>query len=449
MVGIGGSGMSGIAEVLLNLGHSVSGSDVRESGVSRRLQSLGAQIYYGHDRSHVHDVDVVVYSSAILPDNPELQEAAGRMIPIIPRAEMLAELMRMKYGIAVAGTHGKTTTTSLVAAVLAEGKIDPTVIIGGKLNSYGTNAKLGQGDFLVAEADESDGSFLTLSPIITAVTNIDSDHLNYYHDLDTLKKAFVAFNNKVPFYGLNILCLDDANVQSIIPSLKKRSITYGLSAQADYQGRDISVTGLASQFQVVYQGESLGAFTLNVPGRHNVQNALAAIAVARELDMDLDTIRKGIASFSGVERRFQIVGEVQGVTVMDDYGHHPTEIKVTLDAVKQVWPERRLIVAFQPHRYSRTSLLFDEFVTSFYQADTLVLTRIYPAGEQPLEGVSAATLFQGIKEHGHKSVVLLEEREAMIDYLMRELQPGDVVLTLGAGDIGTLGESLVQRLRAR
>ncbi|HNR12865.1 MAG TPA: UDP-N-acetylmuramate--L-alanine ligase [Thermodesulfobacteriota bacterium] len=449
MVGIGGSGMSGIAEVLLNLGHSVSGSDVKESTVTRRLRNLGAQIDIGHDRSHVHDVDVVVYSSAILSDNPELQEAAERMIPIIPRAEMLAELMRMKYGIAVAGTHGKTTTTSLVAAVLAEGKIDPTVIIGGKLNSYGTNAKLGQGDFLVAEADESDGSFLTLSPIITAVTNIDSDHLNYYHDLETLKKAFIEFNNKVPFYGLNILCLDDANVQSLIPSLKKRSITYGLSAQADYQARDISFAGMTSQFQVAYHGELLGAFTLNVPGRHNVQNALVAIVVARELDVDLETIRKGIASFSGVERRFQIIGETYGVTVVDDYGHHPTEIKVTLDAVRQVWPDRRLIVVFQPHRYSRTQLLFAEFVTAFYQADTLVLTRIYPAGEQPIEGVSSAALFQGVREHGHKSVTLLEEREAIIDYLLNELQPSDVVLTLGAGDIWMLGETLVERLRNR
>lgn len=447
MVGIGGSGMSGIAEVLLNLGHCVTGSDLRETAVTRRLKQLGATIHYGHDRSHVQDVDVVVYSSAITADNPEVLEASDKMIPIIPRAEMLAELMRMKYGIAVAGSHGKTTTTSLVATVLAEGGIDPTVIIGGKLNIYGSSAKLGQGDFLVAEADESDGSFLTLSPTITAVTNIDSDHLDFYHNLEALQKAFIEFSNKIPFFGLGILCLDDAKTQNIIPFLKKRYVTYGLTAQADYQARDVSFSGLASQFHIFFQGESLGQFTLNVPGIHNVQNALVAVAVARELELDMETIRKGIASFNGVERRFQIRDEINGVTVVDDYGHHPTEIKVTLSAVKQVWEDRRLIVVFQPHRYTRTHLLLHEFVTAFYQADHLVLTRLYPAGERPIEGINAEALYQGVKGHGHKSVVCLEEREAVLDHLVEEIKAGDVVLTLGAGDVWMIGEALVERLK--
>ncbi len=446
MVGIGGSGMSGIAEVLLNLGHRITGSDLKKTPVTRRLQGLGATIYYSHARKHVRDVDVVVYSSAVTPRNPELQEASDKMIPIIPRAEMLAELMRMKYGIAVAGTHGKTTTTSLVATMLAEAGIDPTVIIGGRLNSYGSSAKLGQGDFLVAEADESDGSFLTLAPTITVVTNIDSDHLDYYRDLNALQQAFIDFNNKVPFYGLNILCLDDINVQNILPSLKKRHITYGLTAQADCQARDIALEGLTQEFCVYYQGSELGSFTLKTPGMHNVQNALAAIAVGCELGLEVDTIVRGIASFSGVERRFNVQDEIKGITIVDDYGHHPTEIKVTLNAAKQVWEKRRLIVVFQPHRYTRTHLLFDDFLTSFYQADHLVVTALYPAGEQPIEGVHSEALYQGIKDHGHKSVVYLDRHKNVVDYLVSEAKTGDVVLTLGAGDVWMIGESLVERL---
>jgi len=449
MIGIGGAGMSGIAEVLLNLGHLVAGSDIKETLVTKRLESLGATISYEHDRKHVQDVDVVVYSSAVTFDNPEIAAARGKVIPIIPRAEMLAELMRMKYGIAVAGTHGKTTTTSLVTSVLAEGKIDPTVIIGGKLNICGSNAKLGQGDFLVAEADESDGSFLKLSPTITVVTNIDTDHLDFYQDLDTLRKAFEDFNNKIPFYGVNILCLDDGNIQTIIPQLKKRYITYGLNTQADYQARDIVFEGVTSTFQVFYQGDHLGEFVLRIPGVHNIQNALAAIAVGRELGLEVINIQKGIEQFRGVERRFQIQGESEGIIVVDDYGHHPTEIKVTLNAMKQVWPDRRLVVIFQPHRFSRTQILFKDFLTAFYQVDHLVLTDIYPAGEKPIEGINAQALFQGIKDHGHKSVVFCSDTEEAILHLMKELKPSDVVLTLGAGDVWKVGSELLQRLERR
>jgi len=449
MVGIGGAGMSGIAEVLLNLGHKVIGSDLKETSVTRHLAKLGAIIFYGHDQNHVEDVDVVVYSSAVTFDNPEIKAARDKKIPIIPRAEMLAELMRMKYGIAVAGTHGKTTTTSLVATVLAEGGIDPTVIIGGKLNAFGSNAKLGQGEFLVAEADESDGSFLKLSPTITVVTNIDTDHLDFYQDIDSLQKAFEEFNNKVPFYGANILCLDDPNIQSLIPRLKKRHLTYGFNSQADYQARELSFKGLTSKFKVTYHGENLGEYILRIPGIHNIQNALAAVAVGRELGLDLTSIKRGLEEFRGVERRFQIQGEISGITVVDDYGHHPTEIKVTLNASKQVWPNRNLIVVFQPHRFTRTQILFKEFLTAFYQADHLVITEIYPAGEKPIEGVNAQSLYQGIKEHGHKSLVFFPTSEEIITHLVEKIKPGDVVLTLGAGDVGKIGIELLQRLNAR
>ncbi len=449
MIGVGGSGMSGIAEVLLNLGHRVSGSDIKNTAVTRRLETLGATIYYGHDRKHVQEVDVVVYSSAVTEENPEIKAAVEKMIPIIPRAEMLAELMRVKYGIAVAGTHGKTTTTSLIATVLAEGGIDPTVIIGGKLNIFGSNAKLGQGDFLVAEADESDGSFLKLSPTITVLTNIDTDHLDYYRDLESLQRTFEEFTNKIPFYGVNILCLDDVNVQNLIPCLKKRYITYGCNTQAEYQAKDLTFEGLQTRFQILCQGENLGEFILKMPGIHNVQNALAAVAVGRELELDGGAIKRGIEAFKGIERRFQVYDEVDTITVVDDYGHHPTEIKVTLDAMKQVWQDRRVLVVYQPHRFTRTQILFNEFLTAFYQADHLVLTDIYSAGEPSIEGITSKALFQGIKEHGHKSVVHVSDFEGVIKHLLNEVRPGDVVLTLGAGDIWRVGTKLMQRLKER
>jgi len=441
--------MNGIAEVLLNLGHRVSGSDLKSTAVTKRLETLGATIHYGHDGKHVEAVDVVVYSSAITKENPEIKAAVEKMIPIIPRAEMLAELMRMKYGIAVAGTHGKTTTTSLVATVLAEGGIDPTVIIGGKLNIYGSNAKLGQGDFLVAEADESDGSFLKLSPTITVLTNIDTDHLDYHRNLESLQSAFAEFANKIPFYGVNILCLDDPNVQNLIPRLKKRCITYGFNAQAEYQAKDLTFEGLQTRFQVLHQGENLDELVLKMPGIHNVQNALAAVAVGRELGLGGAAIRRGIESFKGIERRFQVHGEVNEITVVDDYGHHPTEIKATLDAMKQVWQDRRVLVVYQPHRFTRTQILFSEFLTAFYQADHLVLTDIYPAGERSIEGVTSEALLQGIKEHGHKSVIYIPDFQGIIEHLLNEVRSGDAVLTLGAGDVWRVGTELMQQLRGR
>jgi len=449
MIGIGGSGMSGIAEVLLNLGHRVSGSDIKHSAATKRLETLGASIHYGHDRKHVQDVDVVVYSSAVTKENPEVKAAEEKMIPLIPRAEMLAELMRMKYGIAVAGSHGKTTTTSLVATVLAEGGTDPTAIIGGKLNAYGSNAKLGQGDFLVAEADESDGSFLKLSPTITVLTNIDTDHLDYYRDLESLRSTFAEFINKVPFYGVSILCLDDVNVQNLIPRLKKRYITYGFNTQAEYQAKDLTFEGLQTRFQILHQGENIGEFVLKIPGIHNVQNALAAVAVGREVALGGEAIRRGIEAFKGIERRFQVHGEVDEIMVVDDYGHHPTEIKATLEAMKQVWQDRRVLVVYQPHRFTRTQILFNEFLTAFYQADHLVLTDIYPAGEHSIEGITSKALLQGIREHGHKSVIYLPDFGEVIKHLIDEARPGDVVLTLGAGDVWRVATDLVQRLRER
>jgi UDP-N-acetylmuramate--alanine ligase len=359
-VGIGGIGMSGIAEVLLNLGYKVSGSDLRQSDTTERLAAIGGEIHIGHARENLMNVDVVVTSTAVRGDNPEVVEALARMIPVIPRAEMLAELMRMKYGIAIAGTHGKTTTTSMVATVLTHGGIDPTIVIGGKLNTLGSNAKLGQGKFLVAEADESDGSFLKLSPTIAVVTNIDADHLDYYSGIEEIKDTFVDFINKVPFYGMAVLCLDDRNIGEIIPRVKKRFVTYGVSSQADIRATNIRLAGNSTSFVAHYKGYRMGEITFGMPGKHNVLNALACIAVAMELDVPFARIQEGFAQFGGVGRRFQIKGEVRGIMVVDDYGHHPAEIRATLAAAKNGWPERRLVVAFQPHRYSRTKELFDE-----------------------------------------------------------------------------------------
>jgi len=442
-VGIGGIGMSGIAEVLLNLGYRVSGSDLKATDTTRRLKNLGAFLYHGHNPENLKDVDVVVISSAVRMDNPEVRAAQERGIPVIPRAEMLAELMRLKYGIAVAGAHGKTTTTSLVATVLAKGGIDPTVVIGGKLNAIGSNAILGSGEFLVAEADESDGSFLKLSPTIAIVTNIDAEHLDHYRDLDEIKEAFLAFINKIPFYGLAIVCLDDAHVQALIPRVNKRCSTYGLSAQADLRACELLHEGMTTRFTVLQRGEELGKIELKIPGRHNVYNALAAVACGLELDIPFSAIREALKEFGGVQRRFQVKGEVKGVLVVDDYGHHPTEIQATLSAARLVW-NRRLIVVFQPHRYTRTQHLFKEFVTAFYQADILILTEIYPAGEDPIPGISAEKVFEGIKEHGHKQVLFIPDREKIVDTLRSMMKPGDVILILGAGDIWQVGEELLK-----
>jgi UDP-N-acetylmuramate--alanine ligase len=445
-VGIGGIGMSGIAEVLLNLDYKVSGSDLRASDTTERLVSFGAEVAIGHQAENLKNVDVVVISSAVHDDNPEVVEAKRLHIPVIPRAEMLAELMRMKYGIAIAGTHGKTTTTSMAASILGHAGIDPTIVIGGKLNAIGTNARLGQGKFLVAEADESDGSFLVLSPTIAVVTNIDADHLDHYSGIEEIKETFVEFINKVPFYGLAVLCLDDPNIRAILPQVKKRYMTYGLSSQADIRATHVKHDGFRTSFVAHFKGYRLGEVSFQMPGAHNVLNAMACIAVALELDVPFAAIQEGFARFGGVGRRFTVKGEPKGVMVVDDYGHHPAEIKATLAAARQGWPERRIIAAFQPHRYTRTHELFAEFVTAFYDADVLILTDVYAAGEQPIAGATAERLAKEIRRHGQKDVTHIADREKIAEQLAGLVKEGDIVLTLGAGNIWQQGEALVQLL---
>jgi UDP-N-acetylmuramate--alanine ligase len=445
-VGIGGVGMSGIAEVLLTLGYRVTGSDARRSDTVERLERLGAKVYLGHEAGHVEGAHVVVYSSAVARDNVEVAAARQRGIPVIGRAEMLAELMRLKYGIAIAGTHGKTTTTSMVAALMGAGGFDPTVVVGGRVHGLGANARLGQGEFLVAEADESDGSFLKLSPTIAVVTTVDAEHLDHYADLDAIVSAFLTFVNKVPFYGAAVVCLDDPNIQRMIPRIEKRVVTYGLEAGADLMARRLSFAEMRSEFEAVHRGKSLGPVTLQVPGRHNVLNALAAAAVALDLEMPFDKIQTALASFAGVQRRFQIKGEAQGVLVVDDYGHHPAEIRATLAAAKAGF-DRRVITVFQPHRYSRTQHLWNDFLTAFYQSDVLIVMDIYAAGEAPIPGVHARDLADGIAAHGHREVLYLGgDRAAIVDYLCESTRAGDLVLTLGAGDVGLLGGELLKRL---
>ncbi|MBW1645591.1 MAG: UDP-N-acetylmuramate--L-alanine ligase [Deltaproteobacteria bacterium] len=443
-IGIGGSGMSGIAEVLLNLGYRVSGSDLQESPVTERLRRLGAVIYRGHSRQHVGEVQVVVRSTAVKDDNPEVQAARERAIPVIPRAEMLAELMRLKYGIAVAGTHGKTTTTSIIATILQDTSLDPTIVIGGRLNNLKSNARLGQGEIMVVEADESDGSFLALSPIIAVITNIDREHLDHYQGgLPEIEDTFVAFANKVPFYGLVVVCLDDPRVQEIIPRLGRRLCTYGFNPQADFRALDVRIEGMGSTFNLVVGGRPCGEISLGLPGRHYVQNALAAIAVGFELGLDFAVIKRNLEQFGGVQRRLQVIGEYRGAVVVDDYGHHPTEVVATLTALRQAFPDRRLLVAFQPHRYSRTQHLFNEFLVAFNEADELLVTEIYPAGEAPVAGVSGRQLADGIRQHGHKNVSFFPDREAMVAFLREHLAADHVLLTLGAGNINQVGQALI------
>jgi UDP-N-acetylmuramate--alanine ligase len=447
LVGIGGIGMSGIAELLINLGYMVSGSDIKETEVTRHLSDLGGAVFQGHDPHHIEGADVVVFSSAVREDNPELVEARNRAIPVIPRAEMLAELMRLKYGIAVAGAHGKTTTTSMVASVLTKGGLDPTVVIGGRLNIWGgSNARLGNSDFLVAEADESDGSFLALSPSIAVVTNIDREHIEFYHDMNNLRSTFVNFINKVPFYGRAILCLDDKEVQGLLPSLRKSYLTYGLSPQSDIRASDISKEGLTTSFVVSSQEAVIGRVTIGMPGDHNVLNALAAISVGMELDIDFQRIADGLRDLGGLKRRFEIRGERNGVLFLDDYGHHPTEIMNVISTAKESWPDRRLIVVFQPHRYTRTKDLYERFVVSFNQADVLIIAPLYEAGEQPIPGIHSDFLFRGIRDHGHRAVILCKSKEDAASMLIDEIRPGDVVLTLGAGDIHLVGTEVLKRI---
>lgn len=446
-VGIGGVGMSGIAEVLVNLGYNVSGSDIRESETTARLTALGIRVFIGHAAPNVDDAHVVVISTAVKKDNPEVVSARERQIPVIPRAEMLAELMRMNYGIAIAGAHGKTTTTSMVATLLASAGMDPTVVIGGRLDCFGSGAKLGQGEFMVAEADESDGSFLKLSPTIAVVTNIDAEHLDYYTGgLPQIKDAFLTFVNKVPFYGVAVMCLDEENVQSLLPKLEKRYTTYGLTAQADTYARDVVFAGMGSSFEVLHRGASLGRFELNVPGMHSVYNALATVAVGLDLEIEPETIKAALKGFGGLHRRFQVKGDVGGVVVVDDYGHHPTEIKAALAAAKGGWDKRTLVV-FQPHRYTRTRDIMKEFFTAFNQADRLVVMDIYAAGEAPIEGVSSAALVEGIKSHGHKDATLVPDIKLVADWIVENARPGDMVITLGAGDVWKAGEAALARLR--
>ncbi len=443
-VGIGGIGMSGIAELLLNLGYRVTGSDLRRSDTTDRLAGLGAEIRTGHAAENVpEDGHVVVVSSAVRPDNPEVVAAHRRKIPVIPRAEMLAELMRMKYGIAIAGTHGKTTTTSMIATILATAGWDPTAVVGGKLNSLGSNAKLGRGDFLVAEADESDGSFLKLSPTVAVVTNIDPEHLDFYSGIGQIKETFLHFINKVPFYGFAVLCVDHPNVQELIPAVEKTFVTYGFSPQADYRADAVVPEGMASRFVLVRRGERLGEATLGTPGRHNVSNAVAAAAVAAELGRPFEGIRDGLADYRGVHRRFQVKGERGGVTVVDDYGHHPAEIRATLAAARGVWPGRRLVVGFQPHRYTRTQALFREFVSAFNDADLLFVFDVYPAGEEPIPGASGERLCAAIRDHGHKAVHYAGKAGDAAGDVAPRLRPGDIFLTMGAGDVWKLGESVL------
>jgi UDP-N-acetylmuramate--alanine ligase len=447
-VGIGGIGMSGIAEVLLNLGYRVTGSDLKESETTKRLAQLGAKICVGHRAANLADVDVVVISSAVKPDNPEVREARARKIPVIARAEMLAELMRMKYGVAIAGSHGKTTTTSLVATVLVAGGMDPTAVIGGKLAAFGSNARLGGGEYLVAEADESDGSFLHLAPTVAVVTNIDPEHLDYYGDLISLERAFTEFVNKVPFYGIAVLCLDHPRVQALLPKCAKRVATYGLSQQADYRAINVTASGTEMHYTAVAKGRVLGDVTLRMPGTHMVSNALACLAVADFLGIPFAVYQKALASFQGVARRFTQRGEAGGVLVVDDYGHHPAEIRATLAGARAGFG-KRIVAAFQPHRYTRTRDLMDEFATAFNDADHVIVSDIYAAGEEAIAGITAARLVEKMRACGHRSVQHVPARADIAKTAAAALQPGDLFITLGAGDITNVGDELLKLLSAK
>jgi UDP-N-acetylmuramate--alanine ligase len=445
-VGIGGVGMSGIADVLLTLGHRVSGSDIIETEITRRLVEHGAVVTYGHRAGAVEaGVEVVVMSSAVKYSNPEIARARELSIPVIPRAEMLAELMRLKDGIAVAGTHGKTTTTSLIASILSRAGLDPTTVIGGVVHGFGSSGRLGRGDLLVAEADESDGTFLLLSPSIAVVTNIDPEHLDYYGDMDRVRSAYTEFVNRVPFYGLNVMCMDSVNVRAILPQVRKRFVTYGTTSEADFEARDLCVVGMDTIFEAVHRGEVLGTIRLRLPGRHQALNALAAIAVATELGVPFQRVREALTEFGGIHRRFELCGEAGGITVFSDYGHHPEEIRATLAAAREGFG-RRLVVLFQPHRYTRTRDLFNEFLDCFDAADELFLTDIYAAGEEPLDGLSGDVLFWALKRRGHLEVNYVPRCDDMVAEVLPRLRPNDLVLVLGAGNIHNVAEDLIRRM---
>jgi UDP-N-acetylmuramate--alanine ligase len=446
-IGIGGIGMSGIAEILLNLGYQISGSDLKLSPITERLSTLGARIYEGHDAANVGDAQGVVVSSAVNEQNPEVREARRRQIPVIPRGELLAELMRLKYGIAVAGSHGKTTTTSMAAAILSHAGLDPTVVVGGRTAAAaGSNARLGRSDFLLVESDESDGSFLKLAPIIAVVTNIDREHVDHYPTIEAARAAFTEFVNKVPFYGAAVVCLDDANVQAILPAIERRTITYGTTAQAEMEARSIVCGPFSTDFRLRRRDADLGQFHLRLPGRHNVLDATAAIAVALELEVKPEAAREALAGFTGVDRRFQVRGKERGVTVVDDYGHHPTEIRATLDGARQCG-FRRIHVLFQPHRYTRTQHLMDEFGRAFHHADSVFVMDIYAASEKPIEGVSAEKLVERIRQFGHRGAEYVGTMDRGVDAAVAAAADGDVIVTLGAGSVSQAGEKILAKLR--
>jgi UDP-N-acetylmuramate--alanine ligase len=446
-VGIGGIGMSGIAEILLNQGFEISGSDRSLSDVTARLSSLGIKVYEGHSPENLKDADVLVYSSAVMIDNPEVQAAIERKIPIIKRSEMLAECMRMKYGIGIAGTHGKTTTTSMVGLTLTEGGIDPTIIVGGKLSGLGgTNARLGDGEFIVVEADEFDRTFLKLTPTIAAITTLESEHLDTYKDLDDIKSAFIEFANKVPFYGFVVLCMDEPALQDIIPYINKKILTYGLTTQADIRATDISFNEFSSSYSVKYKGEDLGKITLKIPGVHNIKNSLVAICIAKELGIGFDVIKKALESFSGVYRRFEIKYNKE-ILVIDDYAHHPTETSATLAGIRNGW-DRRLIAVFQPHLYTRTRDFYHEFGRSFLNSDIFICTDVYPAREEPIDGISGELITESAKKFGHKNVIYVKDKNDIPKKLIELKKDGDIFVTMGAGDIWKYGEKFVELVKA-
>jgi UDP-N-acetylmuramate--alanine ligase len=448
-IGIGGIGMSGIAEILLDQGFNVTGSDKQLSEITERLEKLGAKIYEGHSPEHIEpDVDVVVYSSAVKMDNPEVQEAIRRKIPLIRRAEMLAELMRLKYGIGIAGTHGKTTTTSIVGLILIEGGFDPTVIVGGVLRDLGgTNARLGHGNFIVVEADEFDRSFLQLTPTIAVITTLEPEHLDCYGSVEELKNAFIDFANKVPFYGFVVLCLDEPMIQDIMPKIKKKIVTYGLNAQADVQAIDPEFSGRKASYTLIYKGKDYGRINLQVPGIHNIKNSLAGIAVGMELGIEFEKIKKAVERFRGVYRRFEIRAEVNGIIVVDDYAHHPTEIRAVLQAAKDGW-KRRVVAVFQPHLYSRTRDFYLDFGRSFFNADVCVLTDVYPAREEPIEGVSGKLIADAARDFGHKDVHYVPNKMGLADYVLGLVKSGDMVIFMGAGDITKICGEFIKRLES-
>ncbi|ADU65399.1 UDP-N-acetylmuramate--L-alanine ligase [Desulfurispirillum indicum] len=441
-VGIGGIGMSGIAEVLLNLDYHVSGSDIRQSATTARLESLGARIYYGHAHSNITDAHVVVTSSAVSKENPEVAEARRKRIPVISRAEMLAELMRMKHGVLIAGAHGKTTTTSLVATVLTDAGLDPTVVIGGRLNKIKSNAKLGQGDLIVAEADESDGSFMHLPPVLSVVTNIDKEHMDHYGSMENLKNTFLKFINKTPFFGVSFVCLDDEHIQDILPRIERSHVTYGLNTNADIFAHHIRRTNGCQRFDVNYNGRELGEFRLCLPGVHNVVNSLPVIGIALEFEVPVDTIRHSLEHFAGVHRRFEITGHMNGFAVVDDYGHHPTEIMAVLKAARE-WYSGKVIAIFQPHRYSRVRELYEDFTKSFYDADEVIVADIYPAGEAPIPGLNSQKIAQEIKARGHKQVTHMAGFDEIVAYLKAQHCEDGAIITLGAGNVNTICSLLV------